>query len=147
MEKNFKTYIGTKTVKAMPMTYHEAGQKGLIREYKKDVKEQCGYCVQYADGYKSWSPANVFEEAYKVSETYVDRMKIELADLNEKICKATKAIYTLGMVEAKSRSALSEQLSAMRGYAEILYWRIYDAESSKKNCSSESQCAGREGKR
>lgn len=134
MEKNFKTYIGTKTVKALPMTYHEAGQKGLIREYKKDAEEQDGYCVQYADGYESWSPAKPFEASYNVAETYIDRMKLELKELNEKICKATKAMYTIGMLDDNERSSLDVQVRAMRDYAGALMYRINMAERGKVIC-------------
>lgn len=42
-------YIGTKVVFAEPM--------------KKDGKS--GYKVRYKDGYISWSPKDVFEEAYR----------------------------------------------------------------------------------
>lgn len=42
-------YIGTKMVEAEP-----AAKDG-----------QGGYRVRYADGYESWSPKNVFEEAYR----------------------------------------------------------------------------------
>lgn len=41
-------YVGTKIVTAWPQV--------------KDDKE--GYAVKYADGYISWSPKEVFEEAY-----------------------------------------------------------------------------------
>lgn len=44
-----KNYIGVKIVKAEPMT--------------KDGK--AGYKVRYKDGYESWSPKEVFEEAYR----------------------------------------------------------------------------------
>ncbi len=44
-----KTYIGVKVVKAVPM--------------EKDGKP--GYKVKYKDGYESWSPKDVFEEAYR----------------------------------------------------------------------------------
>ena len=44
-----KNYIGVKIVKAEPM------EKGGI----------AGYKVRYKDGYESWSPKEVFEEAYK----------------------------------------------------------------------------------
>jgi hypothetical protein len=43
-----KKYVGTKQVQAEPMS--------------KDGNE--GYRVVYADGYESWSPKNVFENAY-----------------------------------------------------------------------------------
>lgn len=45
-----RTYIGTKIVTAAPQ--------------EKDGKE--GYAVFYPDGYTSWSPKDVFEEAYRV---------------------------------------------------------------------------------
>ena len=47
-----KTYIGTKEIMAW--------------EQDKDGKP--GYAVKYPDGYISWSPKGVFEEAYRVAE-------------------------------------------------------------------------------
>lgn len=58
-----KKYIGTKVIKAEPMTLTEA-QKVLGREIKPATIEEDGYLVEYQDGYKSWSPKDVFEEAY-----------------------------------------------------------------------------------
>lgn len=58
-----KKYIGLKVVKAEPMTMTEA-QKVLGREIKPATVEEDGYLVEYKDGYKSWSPASVFNEAY-----------------------------------------------------------------------------------
>ena len=69
-ENNYSTknymekYIGTKVVKAEPMTMTEA-QKVLGRELKPATLEEDGYLVEYKDGYKSWSPKSVFEEAYR----------------------------------------------------------------------------------
>lgn len=57
-------YIGTKVVHAMPTTLTEA-QKVLGREIKPATVEKDGYLVEYKDGYKSWSPKSVFEEAYR----------------------------------------------------------------------------------
>ena len=74
-----KQYTGTKTVKAVPMTYGEAHERGLIREnaYVEEYNDNKGYHVIYPDGYESWSPAEVFEDAYKLSETPLDRLNIE----------------------------------------------------------------------
>ena len=61
-----KKYIGTKVVKAEPMTMKEA-QKVLGRKIatlKPVTVEENGYLVEYKGGYKSWSPKDVFEEAY-----------------------------------------------------------------------------------
>lgn len=62
-----KKYIGTKVVNAEPMTMKEA-QKVLGRKIatlKPVTIEEDGYLVEYQDGYKSWSPKDVFEEAYR----------------------------------------------------------------------------------
>lgn len=54
-----KQYIGTKLVEAEPAVRNE----------------QDGYKVRYADGYESWSPKDVFEEAYRL----IDGMNFGLA--------------------------------------------------------------------
>lgn len=59
-----KKFIGTKVIIAEPMTMVEA-QKVLGRELKPATVEEDGYLVKYKDGYKSWSPKSVFEEAYR----------------------------------------------------------------------------------
>lgn len=58
-----KKFIGTKVIMAEPMTMTEA-QKVLGKEIKPATIEEDGYLVEYKDGYKSWSPKSVFEEAY-----------------------------------------------------------------------------------
>lgn len=90
-----KQYTGTKTVKAVPMTYGEAHERGLIREnaYVEEYNDNKGYHVIYPDGYESWSPAEVFEDAYKLSETPLDRLNIEIADLKQKADKLGAFIF------------------------------------------------------
>ena len=49
------------------MTHRYIGTKEITAwEQKKDG--QPGYAVKYADGYTSWSPRDVFEAAYRVTE-------------------------------------------------------------------------------
>lgn len=121
-----RTYIGTKTIKAVPMGKAEA-EKALDKSITPATPGTDGYLVEYPDGYRSWSPKKVFEEAYRISETPVDRMRIELADLNERICKATRAIYSFGALLDDERWQLKRQLEAMQNYAEVLYDRIRNA--------------------
>lgn len=83
-----------------------------------------GYLVEYEDGYISWSPKDVFEKGYALTETHVDRMKFELAELNERIAKATHALYTPDLMDSFEREQLSKQLEHMRDYAETLHGRI-----------------------
>lgn len=58
-----KKFIGTKVIMAEPMAMTEA-QKVLGREIKPATDEEDGYLVEYDNGYKSWSPKDVFEKAY-----------------------------------------------------------------------------------
>lgn len=126
-----KKFIGTKQVSAEPMTYGEAHAKGLIREnaYVSEYDDNPGYLVEYADGYQSWSPANVFEEAYKVTETPLDRVNIEVADLMERADKLGNFIYNqndgkdfqaLGL---GTRATLIAQEHMMGAYLKLLCLR------------------------
>jgi len=59
-----KRYIGTNIIHAKPMTL---GQYNEYRGWKIPENEdpnKAGYLVIYSDMYESWSPADVFEEAY-----------------------------------------------------------------------------------
>lgn len=85
-----ESYIGAKIIKATPMTDLEfeaersrfESAQGTVRAYKEGlnllrggelcagVKGVCrepkdGYKVMYPDGYFSWSPKSVFENAYR----------------------------------------------------------------------------------
>lgn len=133
----FKKYTGTKTVCAAPMTKADA-EKLLGISISPATPGNDGYLVEYPDGYRSWSPTKVFEDAYRVSETYVDRMKIELVDLNERICSATRAINSFGAITKEERWYLKKQLEAMQMYADVLYNRIRCAVEPRVAVSSES---------
>nr|DAQ20115.1 MAG TPA: hypothetical protein [Caudoviricetes sp.] len=84
MNEQMKQYTGTKTVKAMPMTMGEAYERKLLKEGVRPSEcetDKAGYLVEYEDGYQSWSPADVFEKAYKPSETRLERLHIECDEL------------------------------------------------------------------
>lgn len=124
----FRTYTGTKTVKAAPMGANYAKHYGAqITEetINKNIGND-GYLVEYPDGYRSWSPKKVFDEAYRVSETETDRMRIELANLNERMKEVTDVLYNpYGTTTSeKDRWYLDKQLDAMRLYADALSRRI-----------------------
>ncbi len=62
--ESMDTYIGCKVIQAEPMdecTFlrTEKGEDTTSRATRP------GYKVRYPDGYTSWSPKNVFEEAYR----------------------------------------------------------------------------------
>lgn len=98
-----KKYIGTKQIEATPMTL------GAYNEYRgwklpedEDPNTE-GYLVEYTDGgkpnderhegYISWSPKDVFEKAYQVAETFMDRLNIEGHDLAEKLSKCSAFVH------------------------------------------------------
>jgi hypothetical protein len=55
-------YIGTKLIKAEPINLVEAEE---ILHRKIKAGHENGYLVEYEDGYKSWSPKDTFEKAYR----------------------------------------------------------------------------------
>ena len=83
-----KKYIGTKLVQATP-AIRKGGKVYLPTDAIPRTMEQVeeGYKVVYEDGYESWSPKDVFEKAYKVAETFKDRLLIERQDLAERFSK------------------------------------------------------------
>ncbi len=123
-----KKYIGTKTIMAMLMAKSEA-EKVLNRSLADAKGGEDGYLVEYPDGYKSWSPKETFEEAYKVADTYLDRMRIEYADVKERVLK----LHTFLMSEEfralpkETQAKLQAQCGTMSAYVEILGQRIDEA--------------------
>jgi hypothetical protein len=122
-------YTGTKTIKACPMSLGEA-EKILGRKIETSAvenrEESEGYLVEYEDGYRSWSPKDVFEKHYRVSETRLDRMKIERDDLQKRYIDGRKFTFTdkFAGLTANQRVLLRKQLDAMEAYLYILSERI-----------------------
>lgn len=62
-KSQFKCFIGAKIIKARPMTHFE-----FLRLKGKEIpnhENELGYLVEYPDNYTSWSPKNVFDNAYR----------------------------------------------------------------------------------
>lgn len=82
-----KKYIGTKMLQAEPMNLGDYNQ---YRGWKIPVDEDPtreGYLVAYEDGYRSWSPKEVFEEAYKDCTGMTFGIAVELAKKGIKIAR------------------------------------------------------------
>jgi len=61
-------YIGTKLIEASPM---RLGKYNAYRGWKipdNEEPEKEGYLVRYPDGYESWSPKDIFDQAYLAVE-------------------------------------------------------------------------------
>ncbi len=86
-----KNYIGNKMVTAQPATFGDvrkgkADAAGITFEPTSD-DESPGYLVIYEDGYVSWIPKDVFEEAYRVTDGMNFGLAIEAAKKGNKISR------------------------------------------------------------
>ncbi len=129
-----KNYIGTKQVEAELMSKGEAYEKGLLKAGVVPSEEESsimGYHVRYKDGYESWSPQNVFEEAYQVSETPLDRIQIELNELEGRISKLHVLAHSdkFKTLDAVTQAMLIAQLHSMCDYLNVLCLRLTKMES------------------
>ena len=133
---SMKTFIGTKEILAKPMTRQAYNDyRGWELPEDEDGSDD-GMLVEYVDGgepnhpdhkgYISWSPLDVFEKAYKVAETHVDRMRIERSELQVK-CDALTAFINGAAFEIlchDEQVRLKEQIAHMAKYLEVLSQRI-----------------------
>lgn len=122
-----KKYIGTKLVQATP-AIRKGGKVYLptdtIPRTMEKVEE--GYKVVYEDGYESWSPKDVFEKAYKIAETPVDRMQIEASELNDRYVKLA-AFIDSGKMNEVVNDTYNKCLLEMQCYTMFNYIRLLDA--------------------
>ena len=86
-------YIGTKLVEAEP-AYRVSNDRAhhIIVTDPADAfanypQVEEGYRVRYQDGYESWSPKDVFEEAYRRTDAMTFGMAIEAARKGRKIAR------------------------------------------------------------
>jgi hypothetical protein len=93
-----KTFIGTKTIKATPMT---RGHYNAYRGWELPANEngaESGYLVEYTDGgkpnhpghegYISWSPKEQFERAYRETTGLTFGLAIEALKAGKRVARA-----------------------------------------------------------
>ena len=113
------------------MTHEYIGTK-IVTAWREERDGKPGYAVKYADGYTSWSPRDVFEEAYidigHVSHLppHQQRMIGEKVELDSKLEKLNK--FMQGVVFAAlalhDRTLMTDQYNAMLNYSHALGKRI-----------------------
>lgn len=126
-----KKYTGTKSIWARPMNADNAIEKG----YKiNNHTHEDGYEVEYEDGYKSWSPKDVFDKAYRPSETFLDRMLIEKEGLESRYNSLTNFLNTGNhtVLPVEQQKLLVKQHIAMGDYLSVLKQRIKLVQNEKK---------------
>lgn len=83
-----KKYIGTKIIEAVP-AIRKGGkvyEEGNPIPKSMDPTEK-GYKVRYPDGYESWSPKDVFEEAYRPTDCMSFGLAIEAMKKGKKVAR------------------------------------------------------------
>lgn len=99
-----KQYIGTKMILAAPAIRFllKSGENMIVEkddklamDYAKTMIEdgevtawEEAYFVVYKDGYSSWSPAQVFEESYRLTDGMNFGLAIEAAKQGKKIARS-----------------------------------------------------------
>lgn len=126
IKMDLKSYTCGKVVKATPMKRGEYNKLKGISE--TSANDEPGYLVMYKpdnhpnhpdfEGYISWSPAKAFEDGYRLSETFTDRLKSEMEDLEEK-CQKLEDFIQSGKIEELEeihQNLLKTQFYAMAAY-------------------------------
>ncbi len=93
-----KTYIGTKIIRALPMTRQEYNDYRGWQLPADENGDDEGYLVEYVDGgkandprhdgYISWSPSDVFKRAYRSVEGMTFGLAIEALKAGKKVARA-----------------------------------------------------------
>ena len=119
-----KKYISTMQVEAEPMTMGEAYEKNLLRAGRvpnESEKAKAGYHVKYDGDHEGWSPAELFEKAYRVADTPLDRI-IEENELSGRLERLYAFICsdTFKELDSTTSALLSVQYSSMSAYYHML---------------------------
>lgn len=134
-------YVGTKEVLAKPMTRREYNDyRGWELPSDENPNDE-GYLVEYLnggkpndarhEGYISWSPVDVFNNAYKPADTFLDRLKLELEEVQTRLDGLTKTLDVERKPDFISEDQwilMTRQQFHMRMYAQIIGQRIDLAE-------------------
>lgn len=83
-----KQYIGTKMIKAEPARRYQGKVVSIHDMLPTGAQAEDGYKVVYQDGYESWSPKDVFEEAYRPTDGMSFGLAIEAAKKGKRIARA-----------------------------------------------------------
>lgn len=89
-------------------------------------EEMDGYLVTNHYGEVTWTPKSFFEENFTLSDSFIDRMQLELNELDKRIGKLEKFIESDSFMslEVTDRNLLNEQLQAMHNYLGALSCRM-----------------------
>lgn len=133
--KTIENFIGVKQVKAEQLTFGEYNlSKGWAIKPDEDPTRE-GYIVIYEDGYRSWSPKEIFEKAYKQVDAgcMTFGLAIEAAKLGKKVARLGwngSNMYAY-IVPANGYPALTE--IAKKEFGDNVPYRAYWALKTAQN--------------
>jgi hypothetical protein len=129
-----KDYLSKQQVKATPMTRAEYNK---LRDWPRlagERDEDEGYLVQIPgkpnligfDGYVTWVLKDIFEKSHCVYASFIDRLHVEYAELNDKVVKLEGFIGSnhFTLLESLQQELLLAQFSAMGTYLTLLGSRL-----------------------
>lgn len=140
------TYVGTKVIHAQPMSrlaYNQLRGWDLPADENGDDE---GFLVEYADGqrpnvlgyngYVSWSPSDVFHNAYEKIDirgegaiggpTWKDRLEAEVEEINERLTKLREFLGgpLFKALPKLQQDLLEQQAEHMDGYLTVIKLRL-----------------------
>ena len=84
---NMEQFIGTKIIEATPMNLGDYNRhRGWEIPADEDPTKE-GYLVKYTDGYLSWSPKQVFDEAYRRTNNMNFGLALEVLKKGQKVAR------------------------------------------------------------
>ncbi|OQB15724.1 MAG: hypothetical protein BWY15_00437 [Firmicutes bacterium ADurb.Bin193] len=81
-----KKYLGVKIVEAEPMNQRTFFETVKNQLYDSEISA-LGYKVVYPDGYVSWSPKDVFENAYRAIDGLTFGLALEALKQGKRVCR------------------------------------------------------------
>lgn len=127
---NYNEYKGDICARAAQMTRKEYNDVRSWTVPENENPDDVGYIIALGEGeniHITWLSIDVFEKTYKKCETFKDRLKIEIQELEERIEKA-QAFYhrpdIADITDCEDRMLLAMQLSYMQGYLGTLKLRM-----------------------
>lgn len=82
-----RQYIGTKIIEAEPANRIDGKIFSIYDMCPAGAVVEHGYKVRYPDGYESWSPNGVFEEAYRPTDCMSFGLAIEAMKKGKKVAR------------------------------------------------------------
>lgn len=123
-------YVASEIVKAILMTRKEYNDLRKCVVPADENPDDVGYVIVHTSSsnkYINWMPVEEFELIHKKADTFMDRMQIEIQDLETKLEKAQSAFDSADLYEntdCEDRMLLSMQITHMAAYLQALKLRM-----------------------